>query len=545
MSTLDPAQRTITTPIVASSTPLESFERTAARVPEGVAMHYFERRITFAELDALSNAAAAALRDAGCAAGDRVAFFLQNDPDFAIAQLAVWKIGAVCVSINPMLRNKELAHILRDSGASALVTLRDLWLDVASEAVAGTAVRIALLTDPSDWTRRYPTPDSDTFPSVGKVSVGLFRDLLSAGNTSTFEGYSGTLDDVAMLCYTSGTSGRPKGVASTHANIAHSAAAYEQWMDIGDDDVFLASAPIFHVTGLIAGLALTYRSGMPMVLFHRFHPEVCLEQIETHRPTFTIMATTAYQALVQEPSAANRDLTSLTKVYSGGAPVTATIDRQWRELTGSGIRNVYGLTETTGPTHAIPLDIDGPLDPDSGAMAVGLPLPGVEARLVDDSTGHDVEVGSQGELWIKGPMVMSGYWQLPEATSEAFVEDYFRTGDVAKQDEAGYYYVIDRLKDMINAAGYKVWPREVEDYLLQHREIREAAVVGIPDEYRGESVKAFVVLQDGSDLTPESIIAFAKSQMAAYKYPRLVEIVQALPKTTTGKVLRRELRSSS
>ncbi|HKS46992.1 MAG TPA: AMP-binding protein [Amycolatopsis sp.] len=526
----------------AEVTPLESFLTTTARLPSHPFIRYFDRTLTFAEVDRLSTALAAALRVRGVTRGNRIALFLQNDPDFAIAQLAGWKAGAVCVSINPMLRGQELEHILVDSGATALVALDGLWQEVAREIVDHTPVHTVLVTGPDDWTGQNPAPA----PSAGAVEgicVESLRTVVREHADAEAQHEFGALDDVALICYTSGTSGRPKGVAATHRNVAYSAEVYRTWMSIDENDVFLGGAPIFHVTGLIAGLALAYRSGMSLVLFHRFEPGVCIEEIATHRPTFTIMATTAFQALVNHPNAHRSTLASLTKVYSGGAPVTAAIDQQWRRLTGRGIRNVYGLTETTGPTHAVPLDGDGPIDAESGAMSVGLPLPGVEARLVSAESGVDVQPGEQGELWIKGPMVMKGYWGLPEATTQAFHDGYFRTGDVATRDHDGWFFVIDRLKDMINASGYKVWPREVEEFLLQHPDIREAAVVGVADAYRGESVKAFVVLRAGSRLNPDDVIAFAKTRMAAYKYPRHVELVDSLPKTASGKILRRELRT--
>ena len=525
-----------------AATPLQAFLETAGRLPSAPFIRYFDRTLTFAEVDRLSSALLSGLRSCGITRGDRVALFLQNDPDFAIAQLATWKAGAACVSINPMLRGQELRHILVDSGATVLVTLDDLWHDVGREIITETGVKAVLVTEPSAWTSALPatTRPSAEVPGIRLESMPA---LLTEHAGATADSDIAGLGDVALICYTSGTSGRPKGVATTHRNIAYSAEVYRTWMSIDENDVFLGGAPIFHVTGLIAGLALAYCSGMSMVLFHRFDPGICLQQAAVHRPTFTIMATTAFQALVNHPDARTAAVRSLTKVYSGGAPVTAAIDGQWRQLTGSGIRNVYGLTETTGPTHAVPLDCAAPIDGETGAMAVGMPLPGVEARLVDPDRGTESATGEAGELWIKGPMVMGGYWHLPEATAEAFQDGYFRTGDVAKQDADGWYFVIDRVKDMINASGYKVWPREVEEFLLQHPDIVEAAVVGIPDAYRGESVKAFVVTRAASALGPEEVIAFAKRQMAAYKYPRDVEIVASLPKTASGKVLRRELRA--
>jgi long-chain acyl-CoA synthetase len=280
-------------------------------------------------------------------------------------------------------------------------------------------------------------------------------------------------------------------------------------MSIDENDIFLMGAPIFHITGLVAGLALSYRTGMSMILFHRFDPNTCLELAERWKATFTVMAITAFQALMNQPEWKKRDLTSLSKVYSGGAPVAPTTASEWSTVTGHRIQNIYGLTETTSPSHAVPLDMP---------------------------------IGESGELWIKGPMVAMGYWNLPDVTSETFVEGFLRTGDLGFMNSDGWFFVIDRLTDIINASGYKVAPREVEEFLLQHPSVREAAVVGIPDDYRGETVKAFVVTAQDSDLTPNGLIEFSKAGMAAYKYPRIIEFVDELPKNTSGKVLRRQLR---
>jgi long-chain acyl-CoA synthetase len=314
-------------------------------------------------------------------------------------------------------------------------------------------------------------------------------------------------------------------------------------MAIDDSDVFVCGAPIFHITGLVAGLALSYTAGIPMILFHRFDGGAFLELTQRWKGTFTVMAITAFQALMNHPGFAAADLSTLTKVYSGGAPVSPATEATWRGATGNGIHNIYGLTETNSPSHAVPLGVLAPVDDESGALAVGVPVPGASVRVVNPETLSDVEVGQAGEVWIRGPMVADGYWNLPEASTAAFVDGYLRTGDVGKMDADGWFFIIDRLKDMINASGYKVAPREVEDFLYQHPAVREAAVIGVPDEYRGENVMAVISLKTGHDVSPQEIVEFCKARMAAYKYPRIVEIRAELPKTVSGKILRRELRA--
>jgi long-chain acyl-CoA synthetase len=527
-----------------TTTPIDQFRATAAAGAKrgDPFLLYFDRAITFGEIDDASSALAAALLGAGLHAGDRVAAFLQNDPEFAVAQLAAWKIGGVFVSINPMLKEQELEYILSDSGARALVALEDLYTDVASKVVADTKVGYVVTTRPERWHTTSATSAPGPAPA-GAVVVERFEDAVGRWDGNAPAAAAVGLHDVAIIGYTSGTSGRPKGVRTTHANLAYNAEVYRRWMAIDDDDVFVCGTPIFHITGLVAGLALSYLAGTPMVLFHRFEPETFLQLTQRWRGTFTVMAITAFQALMNHPAFAATDLSGLAKVYSGGAPVSPTTEEAWRSATGHGIHNIYGLTETTSPSHAVPLGAKAPVDDESGALSVGVPVPGSVVRIVDPETLQDVPVGEPGEVWIRGPMVADGYWNLPDASAAAFVDGYLRTGDIGTMDAGGWFFIIDRLKDMINASGYKVWPREVEDFLYQHPAVREAAVIGVPDEYRGENVMAVISLKAGHEVSPDEVVAFCKSRMAAYKYPRVVEIRAELPKTASGKILRRELRA--
>jgi long-chain acyl-CoA synthetase len=328
---------------------------------------------------------------------------------------------------------------------------------------------------------------------------------------------------------------------NTHGNVVFNAQAYRDWMQLDEHDVVLAVAPLFHITGLIAHVAVCLLVPMPMVLGYRFDAATVLDLIERYRTTFTVGSITVFIALMNDPSAAGRDLSSLTKVYSGGAPIAPPVVEAFEREVGAYIHNIYGLTETTSPSHAVPFGGRAPVDPTSGALSVGVPIFNTVVRVVDDD-GKEVAVGEIGEFVTSGPQVVPGYWGKPEETAHALPGGELHTGDVGFMDSDGWFYVVDRKKDMINAAGYKVWPREVEDVLYEHPAVREAAVVGVPDDYRGETVKAFVSLRPGQDVAPEELIAFCKERMAAYKYPRFVDIVGELPKTVTGKILRRELR---
>jgi long-chain acyl-CoA synthetase len=349
---------------------------------------------------------------------------------------------------------------------------------------------------------------------------------------------------VAILTYTSGTTGVPKGAMNTHANLVFNAQAYRDWMSLTPRDVVLGVAPLFHITGLVGHVALALLLPCPLVLAHRFQPEVVLDAIREHRPTFTVGAITVFIALSNVPGAGREDFSSLRVVYSGGAPIAPAVTEAFEKLTGLYIHNIYGLTETNSPSHAVPLGARAPVDPNSGALSVGVPVFSTVVRILDDD-GEEVPVGEIGEIATSGPQVVPGYWNKPEATAAALPGGELRTGDVGFMDADGWFYLVDRKKDMINAAGYKVWPREVEDVLYGHPAVREAAVVGVPDAYRGETVKAFVSVKPGASATADDIIEYCKANMAAYKYPRSVEFIDELPKTTTGKILRRELRAAA
>jgi long-chain acyl-CoA synthetase len=315
-------------------------------------------------------------------------------------------------------------------------------------------------------------------------------------------------------------------------------------MRLNDDDSILGAAPLFHITGMVAHIAVAAVTAIPVVLFYKFDPVQAFEAIDRWRPTMTVAAITAFIALKNHPDAQQHDLTCLQRCYSGGAPIAPSTTRAFEEQFGVYIHNVYGMTESNSPTHAVPLGMRAPIDPKTGALSVGLPVPGCDTRVVDlGDPLREVQIGEPGELAVRGPMMFEGYWNRPEATSHAFIDGYYLTGDVVTSDERGFFYVVDRKKDVIIASGFKVWPREVEDVLYQHPAVREAAVVGVPDDYRGETVKAFVSVKEGYQGTTErELIEHCRLRLAAYKYPRVIAFVEELPKTPTGKFLRRELR---
>jgi long-chain acyl-CoA synthetase len=522
---------------------LAAFQATLERMPDRPALIYFDRPISFRELDELSDALAAGLQAHGFKAGDRLAAYLQNVPQFAIGMLAAWKAGGILVSVNPMLRHKEVTTLLEDSGAVALLTLESLWEDVAREVVPNVAVQTVITTSELDFL------DGET-PALLASSTRR-RDEATLDLVELVEAHRGQRprsaslgpDDIAFLVYTSGTTGPPKGAMNSHANVVFNAQAYRDWVGLDESDVVLGVAPLFHITGLIAHLAVGMLVGMPVVLSYRFDADHALELMERHGVTFTVASITVFIALMNAPTAEQRDVSAFTKAVSGGAPIAPPVVEAFEAKMGAYIHNIYGLTETTSPSHCVPIGRRAPVDPASGALSVGVPIFNTYVRLVDED-GNEVAPGEVGEIVTSGPQVVSGYWNKPEETANAFPGGALRTGDVGVMDADGWFYIVDRKKDMINAAGYKVWPREVEDGLYAHEAVREAAVVGVPDEYRGETVKAFVSLKPGAKVDEAELIAFCKERMAAYKYPREIVFLDELPKTASGKILRRELRDT-
>jgi long-chain acyl-CoA synthetase len=346
-----------------------------------------------------------------------------------------------------------------------------------------------------------------------------------------------------VITYTSGTTGRPKGAMNTHCNVAAGGDAYRRWFDLDERDAILGVAPLFHVTGLTGHIAAAITAGAPLILSYRFHIDVVVDMIRTHRPTFTVGALTVFIALLESAATPN-DLASLTKLASGGAPVAAGVLERFEQKFGHYIHNVYGMTETTSPVLAVPVGSRAPVDSDTSALSVGKPVLTAQVMVLNDR-GEQAAVCDIGELATTGPQIVPGYFGQAEQTAAAFRAQWLLTGDVGYVDADGWFYLVDRKKDVIVASGFNVWPREVEDLLYTHPAVREAAVVGEADPYRGETVKAFVSLHQGTTAHAEELIAFCRERLAAYKYPRGVEILDDIPKTATGKILRRSLRARS
>jgi long-chain acyl-CoA synthetase len=520
---------------------LQMFEAGLAADPSGAAIKYFDGVVTRQELDEQSDALASALLANGFAAGDRLAVYLQNVPQFLVCMVGSWKAGGVMVSINPMNRARELSYLLKDSGAKVLVCLETLYDEVARDVVPDTDVQLVLTTSELEYQSRN---DDRLFKGISRQrheGTTDFTELLQQHQGQVPPPVQLAADDVAFLTYTSGTTGVPKGAMNTHRNVIFTAAVYRDWARFAPGGSVFGIAPLFHITGLIGHIAVSFLAPMPLVLAYRFEPQVVLDALLEHRPTYTIGAITAFNALFNAPQFSRDHFSSFTSVYSGGAAISPTAEQGFLAATGLQVHNAYGLTETTSPMTLTPFGSPSPVDPTSGALSVGVPVPSTVVRIQGED-GQDLPLGEVGEIVADGPQVVAGYWGKPEETAANLPGGALKSGDVGFMNPAGWVFIVDRKKDMINASGYKVWPREVEDVLAEHPAVLESAVIGVPDDKRGETVKAFVSVKAGAQVTPEELIAHCKARMAAYKYPRQVEIIDELPKTVTGKILRRELR---
>jgi long-chain acyl-CoA synthetase len=516
----------------------ELFERAARERPGEPAFLYFETAIGVDEAARRAHALAAALRgELGLRPGDRVAVMLQNVPQFPIAVHAVWRCGAVVTSVNPMNKERELRHQLTDSGARFVFCLESLYPVVAA-AREGTAVEQVVTVSELDLLEAVPAALAGHERHECPGAIPFER--LCEGSAAE-QAVEVDLDAPAFVTYTSGTTGLPKGAINSHRAVIHSAEAMIAWGSLGPGDVTVALAPLFHITGLVCHLATASASGTPLLLLHRFDAGEVLRLVERWRGSYAIGPLTAYIAMLDHPDIGERDLSSLTKVASGGAPVYASVVERWEAATGTYMHSAYGLTETAAPSHLVPFGSPAPADPETGALSIGRPIADTDSR-VAALEGGEAAPGEEGEILIRGPGVTRGYWQRPEETAAALEDGWLHTGDVGKRDAEGWFYLVDRIKDMINVSGYKVWPREVEDALFRHPAVAEASVVGAPDDYRGEIPVAYVVRREGATLGEGEVIAHCREQLAVYKSPRRVVFVEEIPKTLTGKALRRELR---
>ncbi|WP_375474747.1 class I adenylate-forming enzyme family protein [uncultured Jatrophihabitans sp.] len=524
-----------------SRTVLDSFLDTVAADPDAAAVHYFGATLTRAEVAEHSGRLAAVLRDAGVVRGDRIAVSLQNTPIMAVALLAAWSAGASVVPINPMLRPDELAPMLADCGAVVLIAHPAMREVVESTRIRLERPPITLWSDPADLAGDSPTLP---FPVDVRLPPGERTVLAECAAARVEDGRPRPgADDTALITYTSGTTGPAKGAMSSHANLAYQMENARQWFGCDASTSVLTVAPLFHITGLGLHAALALGNGYPLVMTYRFEPRTVLQLIERYEPTFTIGAITAFISLLESGPDTGRTLGKLQILYSGGAPVPAQVVERFERATGRYIHNIYGLTETSSACIGVPLGARAPIEQRSGALSIGVPMGGTTVTVVDDA-GQPVPSGGEGEIVVAGPQVDLGYWRKPGETAAAFRPDGMHTGDIGVMDADGWVYVVDRKKDLVVVSGYKVWPRDVEDVLYRHPAVKEAAVVGRPDGYRGETLHAYVSVRAGEAVTAADLRAHCREHLSAYKVPAEYYFVDELPKTITGKILRRTLRDA-
>jgi fatty-acyl-CoA synthase len=506
----------------------------AAEHPDRVAVDYYGTRITYAELQRDADALAGFLQQrCGVAKGDRVLLYLQNSPQFIVAYYAVLRADAVVVPVNPMNRTEELRHYVEDAQASVAIVGQELYdrispLGVAHVIVATYSDFLRTLTD-------LPMPDFVRAPHMVTSRIA-WRDAIGARLMPGEQ--QAAADDLAVMPYTSGTTGKPKGCMHTHASVQATTVPYLYWRGASDDSVVLSALPMFHVTGMQAGMNAPLYRGATLVVLSRWDRDCAGLQIERARVTTWSAITTMLVDFLSNPRLKDYDLSSLRVLGGGGAAMPEALARKLEEVIGLPYVEGYGLSETMAPTH-----INPPHRPKR--QCGGIPIFNTDARIIDPETRAELGVGEVGEIIVHGPQVFKGYWRQEQATREAFIEhdgkNFFRTGDLGYYDDEGYFFITDRLKRMINASGYKVWPAEVEAMLYAHPGIQEACVIGAPDGYRGETVKAVIVPREAG-LKAEDVIEWARGRMAAFKVPRLVQFVDHLPKTATGKILWRELQ---
>ena len=510
-----------------------NLERGAREHPERAAIHYYGTEISYGELKRDADALAGWLQKrCGVRKGDRVLLYLQNSPQFVIGYYAVLRADAVVVPINPMNLADELRHYIEDAGTSVAIAGQELEERVSAQPALKHVVYAAY----SDYVREktdLPLPDFVRAPARSRS----WKDALGAGLSPG--PHLAQADDLAVMPYTSGTTGKPKGCMHTHSSAQATTVVYMQWRGTGDGAVVLSPLPMFHVTGMQAGMNGPLCKGATLVVMSRWDRDCAAKLIERRRVTNWSAITTMLVDFLSSPKLEEYDLSSLKVLGGGGAAMPEALAKKLEEVFHLPYVEGYGLSETMAPTH-----INPPHRPKR--QCGGIPIFNTDARVIDVEKLVELKPNEIGEIIVSGPQIFKGYWKQPEATAEVFIEHdgkpFFRTGDHGYYDEDGYFFITDRLKRMINASGFKVWPAEVEALLYGHPAVQEACVIGAPDGYRGETVKALVVLKKDAAAKPADITEWARDKMAAYKVPRVVEFVEQLPKTPTGKILWRELQ---
>ncbi|MCA0969874.1 long-chain-fatty-acid--CoA ligase [Halobacillus litoralis] len=524
----------------------EYLEESAKLYGEKKALYFMGKELTYQEVYDQAKSVASYLQDLGLEKGDRVSIMLPNCPQSVIAYYGILMAGGIVVQTNPLYMERELEYQLKDSGAKMIICL-DILYPKAANVKPNIPLEHIIVTGIKDY---LPFPKNKIYPFIQKRQYQVLVKPEQSSDTHIWSHMMDSSDgevkhvdidpseDLALLQYTGGTTGFPKGVMLTHFNLVVNTQMSKKWLYKCKDgeETVLAILPFFHVYGMTSVMNLSVMMGNKMILMPKFEAEDVLKVIEKQRPTLFPGAPTIYIALLNHPSLKKYDLSSIEACISGSAPLPVEVQEQFEKITGGKLVEGYGLTETSPVTHSNFVwgkRVSG---------SIGVPWPDTDAKIFRMDMDEEAEHGEIGEIVVKGPQVMRGYWNRPEETAQVLSEDgWFRTGDMGYMNDDGYFYVVDRKKDMIIAGGYNIYPREVEEVLYEHSEIQEAVIVGVPDPYRGETVKAFIVKKQGSEITEDELNEYCRKNMAAYKVPRIYEFRDELPKTAVGKILRRKL----
>jgi len=519
------------------------FKQTVSRQPEHIALSFMGRKITFQELESLVNRFSSALVELGLPRGAKLALHLPNCPQFVIAYCGALQAGYTVVPCNPLYVEREMEYQLNDSEAEAIITLSRFY-PMIKKLEQKTGIKKIIVGNIKDYfppalrflyTLAREKKEGDRVNL--EASDAWFEELI-AGQPDRFQEPDIDLDAPACLLYTGGTTGISKGAVLTHRNLATNVLQTVSFLPdfMEGKEKGIAVLPFFHSYGLTTCLNMLLIKGGTLVLVPRFDLKMILKLIDKEKPTLFPGVPTLYVALINTPGLKKYDLSSIRVCNSGAAPLPVEVQARFEEITGGRLIEGYGLTEASPVTHS------NPVYGVRKAGSIGVPLPATEARVVDlDEPDCEVPAGERGELVIRGPQVMKGYYNQPEETRRVLRNGWLHTGDIAIMDEDGFFFIVDRLKDMVIAGGYNIVPREIEEVLYSHDKIQEAAVAGVPDPYRGETIKAYIVLREGETMTEQEVIEFCKKNMASYKVPRQVEFKDELPKSMVGKILRRAL----
>jgi len=524
----------------------EYLKKTSEKHPDKIAVHFMGKEFTFQYIYESSLKLASYLQEIGVEKNDRVAIMLPNTPQAVISYYAILMAGGIVVQTNPLYMERELEYQMKDSGAKVIITM-DILFPRVSKVKPKTNLQHIIVTAIKD---ALPFPKNLIYPFIQKKQYGLVVNVQHEGQNHLLKEilrqpirdlkeYDFDFEeDLALLQYTGGTTGFPKGVMLTHKNLIANTFMCKSWLYKckPGEEIVLGILPFFHVYGMTTVLILSIMEGYKMVLMPKFDPESTLKTIQKQRPTLFPGAPTIYIGLLNHPDLKKYDLSSIDSCISGSAALPSEVQQKFEEVTGGKLVEGYGLTESSPVTHANFL-----WDRPRVKGSIGVPWPDTEAAIFSMESSEPLPPGEVGELAVKGPQVMKGYWNRPEETAETLRDGWLLTGDLGYMDDDGYFYIVDRKKDMIIAGGYNIYPREIEEVLYEHPAVQEAVAAGIPDPYRGETVKAYIVLKEGTNVTEKELNEFARKHLAAYKAPREYEFRAELPKTAVGKILRRAL----